>query len=331
MPGRKYQQGLSSYRYGINGQERSAELNDNSYTAEYWQYDSRIGRRWNRDPIVKEYESPFATFGNNPIIYIDKDGSDTINITHTTTREKRGSIKSNLDNYGSKKIPDIITRTGDINIKQAEGNDVFKITEVNVTIDENGNKTSASTTTALELNGKQSDYRYGGRNMKGYSDDRFALAAYVPRALLQYYADKNIGFDKFAIQSVIAYQKDVSFALGLGKVMNVAYTISGVYGIARMGLAASLPASARPMESFFAGTKYTSKVWTQIYKGDYHSFPEGVKAFESAGIRTFEQGGDKVWRWHLRIPGSYDGKNGVFHFIKEADGSINHRLFEFAK
>jgi RHS repeat-associated protein len=65
------------YRYGFNGQEHSVELHDNSYTAEFWEYDSRIGRRWNVDPILKEYESPYASLGNNPIWNIDPNGSDT--------------------------------------------------------------------------------------------------------------------------------------------------------------------------------------------------------------------------------------------------------------
>jgi hypothetical protein len=36
MPERKYSQANSSYRYGFNGQEKSTEINDNSYTAEFW-------------------------------------------------------------------------------------------------------------------------------------------------------------------------------------------------------------------------------------------------------------------------------------------------------
>lgn len=78
MHGRKYQQGTSSYRYSINGQEKESELNENITTAEYWEYDSRIGRRWNVDPVFKEYESPYAVFGNNPIWNIDPDGADTL-------------------------------------------------------------------------------------------------------------------------------------------------------------------------------------------------------------------------------------------------------------
>ena len=77
MPGRKYQaSAISKYRYSINGQEKSDELNENLTTALYWEYDSRIVRRWNVDPVVKEFESPYATFGGNPVLMIDPLGLD---------------------------------------------------------------------------------------------------------------------------------------------------------------------------------------------------------------------------------------------------------------
>ena len=68
----------SGYRFGFGGQEKDDEVkgNANSYTAEYWQYDARLGRRWNRDPVVKPWESPYAAFGNNPIVFNDPNGAD---------------------------------------------------------------------------------------------------------------------------------------------------------------------------------------------------------------------------------------------------------------
>jgi hypothetical protein len=77
MPGRKYQQGNSKYRYGFGGQEKSNEIKGegNSYTAEFWEYDPRVGRRWNVDPVKKSFESPYATFSNNPINRIDIHGN----------------------------------------------------------------------------------------------------------------------------------------------------------------------------------------------------------------------------------------------------------------
>ena len=76
MPGRKFTQSGSSYRYGFNGQEKDNEVKGegNSYGAQYWEYDSRIMRRWNIDPMNKTWESPYACFSNNPILLADPYG-----------------------------------------------------------------------------------------------------------------------------------------------------------------------------------------------------------------------------------------------------------------
>jgi RHS repeat-associated protein len=74
MPGRKYTQPASSYRYGFNGQENSDEIAAGLTTAMYWEYDSRIGRRWNVDPKAEISESFYLCLGNNPIKYSDKNG-----------------------------------------------------------------------------------------------------------------------------------------------------------------------------------------------------------------------------------------------------------------
>lgn len=74
MPGRRFSEG--GYRYGFGGQEKDNEVsgNGNSYTAEFWQYDPRIGRRWNVDLIILPWQSSYATFNNNPIVFIDPKG-----------------------------------------------------------------------------------------------------------------------------------------------------------------------------------------------------------------------------------------------------------------
>ena len=83
-----------------------------------------------------------------------------------------------------------------------------------------------------------------------------------------------------------------------------------------------------PVADFFAGTRYTSKVLGQMKNSDFHAFPESVRAFQSNGVRSTIKGGDGITREMLRIPGGYRGKTGYFEFIKEADGTINHRLFK---
>jgi len=73
----------AGYRYGFGGQEQDNELygQGNSYTAEFWQYDTRLGRRWNVDPLFFKYNflSPYSSFGNNPLNIVDSQG-DTLTI-----------------------------------------------------------------------------------------------------------------------------------------------------------------------------------------------------------------------------------------------------------
>ncbi len=70
----------NGYRYGFQWQEKDDELygNGNSYTARFWQYDSRLGRRWNVDPKPNICISQYVTFANNPILFIDILGDTTI-------------------------------------------------------------------------------------------------------------------------------------------------------------------------------------------------------------------------------------------------------------
>jgi hypothetical protein len=68
------------YRFGFNGQERDYEINSegNINTAPFWEYDARLGRRWNVDPKPRVSESTYATFANNPIFFIDFHGDSAI-------------------------------------------------------------------------------------------------------------------------------------------------------------------------------------------------------------------------------------------------------------
>jgi hypothetical protein len=68
--GRSYEMDtLVGYRFGINTQEKDDEIygKGNASSAEFWEYDSRLGRRWNLDPIPQISISDYACFGNNPI------------------------------------------------------------------------------------------------------------------------------------------------------------------------------------------------------------------------------------------------------------------------
>ena len=62
-----------AYNFGFQGQQKVDEISGegNHYTAEYWEYDPRLGRRWNLDPKYLAGESRYSTFSNNPIMYVD--------------------------------------------------------------------------------------------------------------------------------------------------------------------------------------------------------------------------------------------------------------------
>jgi RHS repeat-associated protein len=81
MPGRIYSRG--DYRFGFQGQQKDDEISGdrNSYTAQFWEYDPRLGRRWNIDPKPNPSISVYACFNNNPIWLTDPLG-DTIQIKY---------------------------------------------------------------------------------------------------------------------------------------------------------------------------------------------------------------------------------------------------------
>jgi len=61
------------YRFGFNGQERDDEVAGvgNTMTATFWEYDARLGRRWNLDPKPQVNISDYSVMGDNPILYLD--------------------------------------------------------------------------------------------------------------------------------------------------------------------------------------------------------------------------------------------------------------------
>lgn len=118
MQGRKYKaNSSSSYRYSINGQEKESELNDNITTALYWEYDSRIVRRWNVDPEGNDYESPYLCFNGNPILMTDPLGNKPYNdkyrdrntgkVIRTVKTSEGGDRYFNVLTPSGKKIQDL--------------------------------------------------------------------------------------------------------------------------------------------------------------------------------------------------------------------------------
>jgi hypothetical protein len=75
--GRSYQADtLTGYRFAMNTQEKDDEIygKGNASSAEFWEYDTRIGRRWNLDVKPTIGVSYYSCFYNNPIYFTDING-----------------------------------------------------------------------------------------------------------------------------------------------------------------------------------------------------------------------------------------------------------------
>jgi RHS repeat-associated protein len=90
MPGRKWT--ASNYRYSHNGHEKEEEIFSGAQSAEFWMYDSRIGRRWEMDPVVKPYESPYMAFSGNPIALADPKGLDGESRAYKKAEKVKGTV-----------------------------------------------------------------------------------------------------------------------------------------------------------------------------------------------------------------------------------------------
>lgn len=75
---------VRGYRFTFQGQEGDDEISGvkgSHLTAEFWEYDSRVARRWNVDPVIKYHESSYSAFSLNPIRFIDFLGADTVDFS----------------------------------------------------------------------------------------------------------------------------------------------------------------------------------------------------------------------------------------------------------
>ncbi len=75
-----YSTNIGGYWYFFNRQKADNEVfgEVSNYTAEFWQYDSRLVRRWNVDPVFKGYESPYSCFEGNPVWFTNPKGDSSV-------------------------------------------------------------------------------------------------------------------------------------------------------------------------------------------------------------------------------------------------------------
>jgi hypothetical protein len=97
MPGRN---DAGNYRFGMNTQEKEIEAGFGVYTAQFWEYNSRLGRRWNLDPNPQINISDYASFMNNPVLMTDHLG-DIVDKNsyggHGASRKERRQIRREIN------------------------------------------------------------------------------------------------------------------------------------------------------------------------------------------------------------------------------------------
>ncbi len=67
------------YMYGYQGSEKDNEVNSSngtSYTTEFRQLDTRLGRWFSSDPVFQPWQSSYTSMDNNPVNYTDVRGLD---------------------------------------------------------------------------------------------------------------------------------------------------------------------------------------------------------------------------------------------------------------
>jgi RHS repeat-associated protein len=116
-----------SYRYGFNGQEKEKEITgtETHTSAEFWMYDSRLGRRWQLDPCQQIFLSDYSCFGNNPIVMSDFKGA------------KFGDSKSENQAKNAEKHADKRIKEANKELTK-QGNRLFKMDEKLSQLEEQG-------------------------------------------------------------------------------------------------------------------------------------------------------------------------------------------------
>ena len=154
-----------NYRYGFQGQERDDEVSGkgNSYTAEFWEYSPRIGRRWNRDPITYPWQSPYVINNNNPIYFLDSYG-----LWGSKKKAERKRDKF-IKKHGEEGVGKVINRNKRNGKKADWGFSIIKDNEIDVEVEEKENRRFEDGVKGpydVTVSAKMPDYVYSNKDYK---------------------------------------------------------------------------------------------------------------------------------------------------------------------
>jgi RHS repeat-associated protein len=133
MPGRVVVEMPEGYRYGFNGMEKENAVNEDGYTTQFRKLDTWSGRWLSLDPEMLRFpsKSPYMTFSNNPIIFIDPKGDADYYCLKGTWLGTDGQEDNKVFVITAKKVQKQIVESSlagkEYKIPVVEGNDVLRI------------------------------------------------------------------------------------------------------------------------------------------------------------------------------------------------------------
>ena|GEM_PF-1639254 len=216
----------SAYSFGFGGQMKDDEVSGvgNSYTAEYWQYDPRLGKRFNIDPKGLFDESPYACFGNNPLIFTDPYGdsvkfSTAAGAGGTTTADgvkafnptEEERIKILLDLSKSTGYSFVTNNeTGVLDIARDDNGQPI------INKDENGNSIGSRRARKLIFRAIEADHMItvysttSGGTSTGFSDNLMdGVNIYMNFNQIQQLSDNSVGIPKGVVSPAMIFLHEV--------------------------------------------------------------------------------------------------------------------------
>jgi hypothetical protein len=160
-------------------------------SAEFWMYDTRLGRRWNVDPVDKPWESSYLVFDNNPVFWTDPFGAD-IDPSKLYEKEK-GEYKHKSKIIAFEVFASTEKGQKFISDRAAAGFELHGVfvTDLNICIEKDGHLHEKGIDYTFDAENVKSD-RYGeisntvsnGRLQVGIHMDSDFLDSFVPNQLL---------------------------------------------------------------------------------------------------------------------------------------------------
>jgi len=144
-------------------------------------------------------------------------------------------------------------------------------------------------------------------------------------------ASQNYNF----LDNLPSYAYEALTYTNVGGVIDVGYQyyngeIGGYYAAGLLG--ATALGGKVGGKVFGEGFNYTQKVIDQMNIDKYHGFPSLIDNIGfNHGTRGLRTGGDGITKREITLRGTINGRDGVYSWIEELDGSVNHRLFEVGR